>query len=90
MKIEYDSRKAALNLQKHGVSFEEVASVLFDEFLITNEDSDTENEQRFFSLGKSEQDRILVVVWTLRDDTIRLISARKATKMQRKEYEDQF
>lgn len=90
MKIEYDSKKAASNLQKHNVSFEEAASVLFDQFLLTNEDSYIENEQRFFSIGKSESGYLLVVVWTLRDDTIRIISARKATKSQRGEYEEQF
>ncbi len=90
MNIEFDPAKAASNLTKHGVSFEEAAAVLFDPQALTHEDVDTQDEPRFVSLGMGGQGRILVVVWTPRGDATRLISAWKANQPQRKRYAQQF
>ena len=59
-------------------------------YALTKEDVDAQGEQRFISLGMGAKNRILLVVWTLRGDVIRLISAWKATQPQRKRYEQQF
>ncbi|OIP12998.1 MAG: hypothetical protein AUK53_06910 [Betaproteobacteria bacterium CG2_30_59_46] len=91
MKIEYDAEKAASNpFQHEGVTFEEAEAVLYDPFALTREDSDTLGEQRFVSLGMGVKGRILVVVYTYREETIRLISAWKANQPQRSRYEQQF
>lgn len=91
MKIIWDSRKAAANPKIHeGVTFEEAQSVLFDPFALTREDDDAEREQRFVTLGMGSKERILVVVYTYRDETIRFISAWKASESQRRRYESQF
>ncbi|MDR1849387.1 MAG: BrnT family toxin [Zoogloeaceae bacterium] len=90
MKIEFDPAKAAANPANHdGVTFAEAAPVLLDPFALTHEDRD-HDEQRFVTLGMGGKGRLLVVVWTLRGETIRLISAWKAEKPQRKRYENQF
>lgn len=88
--FEWDDAKADLNLRKHSVSFEEACTVLFDDFSIAEED-DRENygEQRMLSLGMSCYGRLLVVVWTQRNGKVRLISALKADRQQRKYYEQQ-
>ena len=86
MDVEFDPQKAAFNLKKHGVSFEEAASVLLDPLGLVREDPDAEGEQRLVSLGMSQHGRLLVVVYTLRDDHVRLISARKATKTEERQY----
>jgi uncharacterized DUF497 family protein len=90
--IEYDPDKAAANpLQHDGVTFEEARAVLLDPFALTQEDIDSEGEQRFVTLGLGARGRILVVVWTVRAaDCIRLISAWKANQPQRRRYEQQF
>ncbi len=79
MKIEYDNHKAISNLKKHGVSFEEASSCLLDSMALVHEDNHAENESRWILLGISNQARLLVVVYTLRGESIRLISARKPT-----------
>ena len=86
--FEWDERKAKQNIRKHGVSFEEAATVFGDQFSITIYDPlHSENEDRFVILGMSSKNRLLVVVHTERGDKIRIISARKATKKERKQYE---
>lgn len=91
MKIEYDLEKAASNpLQHEGVTFTEAEAVLFDPFALTREDADAKGEQRFVSLDMGMKGRILVVVYTYREETIRLISAWKANQPQRNQYEQQF
>ena len=91
MDIEFDPIKAAENVRNHeGVTFEEASDVLFDPYALTREDSDSQGEQRSVTLGMGSLGRILVVVWTLRGDTLRLISAWKANQPQRKHYERQF
>ena len=86
MDIEYDSAKAASNLNKHGVSFEEAVSVLLDENALAMEDERSIGENRWLIIGMSDQIRLLTVVYTLRGEKIRLISARKATKREANDY----
>lgn len=87
MDIIYDPKKNAANIKKHGVDFEDAQAVLLDPFALTWEDDDAEDEQRFLQLGLDAVGRILVVVFTYRDDVIRLIAAWKANDKQRKRYE---
>jgi uncharacterized DUF497 family protein len=91
MKITWDPKKAATNPKSHdGVTFEDAQHVLLDPFALTREDSDSEDEQRFVTLGMGGKGRILMVVYTYRDETIRIISAWKANEPQRRRYENQF
>lgn len=91
MEIVWDPKKAAANIKNHdGVTFEEAERVLFDPFVLTREDNDAEDEQRFVSLGIGRKGRILVVIYTYREEAIRLISAWKANEPQRRRYEAQF
>jgi uncharacterized DUF497 family protein len=87
--FEWDDKKAKSNLKKHDVSFEEAQSVFFDDQAIQFwDDNNTDNEDRFLMLGLSNKFRILLVVHCFRESesTIRIISARKATKNEMKEY----
>jgi uncharacterized DUF497 family protein len=91
MEIEFDPEKAAANPVNHdGVTFVEAKDVLLDPYALTREHTDSSGEPRFVSLGMGSKGRILVVVWTLRSDTPRLISAWKANQPQRKRYGQQF
>ena len=86
--IAWDPKKAEANIRDHGVSFAEAATVLTDDYALTREDPDSFDEQRFVSLGMSATGSLLVVVYTHREpDIYRLISAWKANKPQRKQYE---
>lgn len=88
MKFSWDSAKAKANVATHGVSFSEAATVLEDEAALTREDPDSIEEQRFVTLGYSGLGNLLVVVYTYREpDTVRIISAWKANKRQRGQYE---
>ncbi len=90
IKFEWNPTKAVLNQKKHGVTFDEAKSVFYDEFAVQFYDSEnSELEDRFLMLGLSFESRILIVCHCERDsgNTIRLISARKATKKERKFYE---
>jgi len=79
MRYEWDPTKAEANLTAHGVSFAEAVTVLEDDFALTREDSESEGEQRFVTLGMSSVGDLLVVVYTYRaPDTIRIISAWRA------------
>ena len=82
---EWDPKKAASNLRKHGVDFADAAPVLEDESAITIEDDDP-NEKRFVSIGMDGLTRILVIVYTWRGENIRIISARNATPGERRIY----
>ena len=86
MNYEWDSEKDKSNIKKHRVRFADAASVFQDDFAITIDD-DNQEEQRFVTLGMDAFGRVLVVIFTWRDDTIRIISAKKATPTQRKQYE---
>jgi len=89
IRFEWDPRKARSNERKHGVSFEEARSVFFDEQALLLEDPQPlHEEERFILLGVSASIRLLVVVHALRErDVIRIISARKATRLETREYE---
>jgi hypothetical protein len=87
MRFEWDPKKARSNLSKHGVSFEEASTTFADPQSITRFDPDhSEDEDRFVLLGASHAGRLLVVVHTDRGDSIRIISARLATKRERRDY----
>ena len=87
MEIESDPIKAESNLKKHGVSFKEAITVLYDEMALVQEDIDSIDENRWVLIGLSNKDRLLTIVYTLRNgEIIRLISARKATKKEAKYY----
>ncbi|RPH47916.1 MAG: BrnT family toxin [Desulfobacteraceae bacterium] len=89
MKIEWDSVKAVGNLKKHGVSFGEAATALSDPMAVTGSDPDHSiYEERYVTFGISERRRIVVVSHTEEDETIRIISARKASKGERELYEE--
>ncbi len=86
--FEWDKNKAEVNLRKHGVSFDEAQTVFKDDLSVTISDPDhSSEEERLITIGASSNNRLLVVVHTERDKKIRLISARKATRTERKKYE---
>jgi uncharacterized DUF497 family protein len=88
MQFEWDRGKAEKNLKKHRVSFEDAVTVFLDPFSITNPDPDhSAYEQRYIDIGRSDDGRVLVVVYTERSSNIRIISCRKATPSERKFYE---
>jgi len=88
-KFEWDDQKAASNLQKHGVSFDEALSVFGDAIALTFSDTDhSDTEERSRTYGISNKDRLLVVVHTERRSGIRIISARKATRYEKGIYEN--
>ncbi len=87
MEIEWDSDKADSNLKKHGVSFEEAATALLDPMALAREDVASAGEPRWVLIGMSAQLRLLTVIYTLRrQDRVRLISARRATRKEAKYY----
>ena len=87
--FEWDPNKAKENLEIHGVSFDEAGIAFRDTLSLTIYDPlHSEEEDRFVLMGNSHKDRLLVVVHTVRGDNIRLISARKASKKERKHYEE--
>jgi len=89
MQFEWDSAKAAANLSKHGVSFEE-AKTVFDDLLYIDfyHPDHSDQEPRYIIMGQSQQGRLLMVSYTERDDTIRIISSREVTLGEQKEYEE--
>ncbi len=88
MIFEWDSKKAFLNKSKHGVSFEEAMTVFGDHLSITIEDPmHSKNEQRYVTIGNSNNNRILVVIHTENNNTLRIISARLSTSKERRNYE---
>lgn len=90
--FEWDTHKAASNLGKHGVSFDEASSVFSDPFELTISDPDhSEGEYRFLSIGKTTRDRVVVVVFTERQpNSIRIISARIGSKKERQLYDSRI
>jgi hypothetical protein len=89
MRFVWDSRKAAANLKKHGVSFEEASTALADDHAVTGADPDhSVGELRWITFGVSDGGRLLVVSHTENGDIIRLISGRPATRPERKLYEE--
>jgi len=89
MRFEWDSNKALANLRKHYVSFEEASSAFRDNFSATTRDPDhSESEDRFVTFGVSSRGRLLAISHTERGNSIRIISARLATNMERRIYEE--
>ena len=91
LRFEWDPRKAAANLRKHRVSFEEAKTVFLDEEALLRPDEEhSDDENRFLLLGLSGRLRALVVCHCYRqdDEVIRVISARKANALERQQYED--
>ena len=87
--FEWHDEKAARNLAKHGVSFDEACSVFGDPLAITIADPlHSKDEERFINLGHSHRGRLLVVIFAERGDNIRIVSARLATRRERKDYEE--
>ena len=87
MGYQWDPNKAAINLRSHEVDFADAVGVFEDEWALTIDEQEGGGEQRFVSLGMDFLGRVLIVVYTYRGDDIRLISARTATKKERKIYE---
>ena len=85
MSFEWDPKKAASNLRKHGVDFADAVTALEDELALTLEDHHPD-EQRFITIGTDALGRVLVVAYTFREETIRIISAREATLRERRQY----
>ncbi len=86
MDYQWDTGKAQTNLQKHAIDFADAVVVLEDDSAITLKD-DSSDEERFITIGMDALARVLVIVYTWRGDSIRLVSARKATPGERKRYE---
>jgi uncharacterized DUF497 family protein len=90
MQFEWDRSKATSNLSKHGVSFEEAKTVFDDPLYVDFYDPDhSESEERYLVVGESNQGRLLIVSYTERRNSIRLISAREVTRTEREAYEEE-
>jgi len=87
MEFEFDPAKAAGNLRKHGVSFADAEGVFMDPLALHRSDPDAEGEERFVAVGAGSTGHLLVVIYTTRGDSIRLISARRATSAEIRVYE---
>lgn len=91
MALVWDERKAARNLKKHQVSFDEAVTVFDDPFFLIAADEDHSiEEKRFIILGESHDGRLLVVAYAERGKDTRIISAREATSKERKNYEEEI
>jgi uncharacterized DUF497 family protein len=95
MKFEWNPHKERINLQKHGITFEDASYVFADPFALNKYDNDhSDGEDRWILLGKSLKEVIIVVVHTFEDDNgieyVRIISARKATKRERQAYQQRW
>ena len=88
MLTEWDPGKARLNVRKHGVSFADAVAPLEDEGALTMRDPSSYDEDRWVTMGRDVLGRVLVVVYTWRGESVRLISALKATARERRRYED--
>ena len=88
VQFEWDEDKAQSNIQKHGVTFEEAAEVFLDPFYQTGGASVDDMEERDFIIGYTFLQRLLLAVYTERKDKTRIISARAATRAERKVYEE--
>ena len=89
LRFEWDPDKAAGNVDKHGVSFEEAATVFGDPLgKIVDDPRHSIGEKRFVLMGQSDQDNLLAVMYTEREDAVRIISARPVTRREQKDYEE--
>jgi hypothetical protein len=85
---EWDPAKARVNFQKHGVHFSEAVTALEDEFALTIRDEYSDVEERWITLGRDSVGRVLVVVYSWRGERIRVISAWRAMRAERRQYEE--
>ena len=91
LEFEWDPAKAEANLKDHGVSFDEATTVFRDTLSITITDPDhSDSEDRFIDIGMSHRGQLLVVSYTERKDRIRIISARRASKQERHNHEENY
>lgn len=89
MTFEWDDHKAALNEAKHGVTFGEAQTVFDNPFaVIFDDEAHSADETRELIIGHSQRNRILIISFVERSDTVRIISARLATRKERKDYEE--
>ena len=89
MECKWDDKKAAANLADHGVSFDEAKTVFDDPLYVDFYDPDhSYEEHRYLIVGESRQGRLLIVSYTERGESVRLISAREVTPFERKAYEE--
>ena len=86
MSFEWDEVKAISNLRKHRIEFADAVAVFDDGAAVTIPDEDSEDEERWVTIGRDAFERLLVVVYTWREANIRLISARKATRREQVDY----
>lgn len=90
LRFEWDSQKAQVNFKKHGVSFDEAATIFYDPLYLEDYDqAHSDQEDRFKLIGISSRGRLLVVTYIQRVDRMRIISSRLATKNERRIYESQ-
>jgi uncharacterized DUF497 family protein len=87
VEFEWDANKAASNITKHDVSFDEARTVFGDPLEMMISDDAHLGEARFVSMGRSESGRLIVVAYTEQDERVRIISARTATPKERRQYE---
>jgi len=87
MDYQWDNKKAESNIEKHGIDFADAVGVFEDDYSLTLQEKIVNGEQRFVTIGIGFLGRIIVVVYTFRDDIIRIISARYPTKRERETYE---
>ncbi|MGR3179568.1 MAG: BrnT family toxin [Candidatus Anammoxibacter sp.] len=89
--FEWNEEKAKENFRKHKISFEEAKTIFSDPFLTTYPDRlHSNNEQRYINIGVSRKGRVLILIHTERGKYIRIISCRKATRNERRTYEEEF
>ena len=89
MEFEWDGSKAAANLSRHGVSFDEAKTVFDDPVYVDFYDPDhSYDEHRYIIIGQSQRGRLLIVSYTERDNLLRLVSAREVTRGEREAYEE--
>ena len=89
MKFEWDPHKADINFRKHGVSFDEAGSVFLDQLALSGPDPEhSVRESRYITFGMSSLNRLLSVSHTYRPGAIRIISARRVTRGERRLYEE--
>ncbi len=87
MDFEFDPSKAVGNLRKHGVAFADAEGVFLDPLALHRLDPDAEREERYVGIGAGSDEQVLVVVYTWRGETVRLISVRRATPQEIRAYE---
>ena len=90
MEFEWDPRKASINLRKHGITFEDAATVFHDPLATYYEDPDHSiTERRYLAIGKSAKGKLIHIAFAERLGTIRIIQARRLTKNERRQYEEE-